>query len=67
MSDPCRRRNVREGIVEEALVSEPVAASVEGEDAFRRHLIQVFRVDRVELLAGDRELLCARHFVREYC
>ena len=42
---------------------EPVSPAIEGKDAFGRHLVQVLRIDLVQFLAWNRELLHPRHLV----
>ena len=52
-----------EGVVEEALVAECVAAAVAGEHPFGRELVYVVSGERVQCFAAHRELLGARHLV----
>ena len=63
-SRPCDE-GPREAIVEETLVPESIPSTIEGKNSFRGHLIQVPRINPVQLLTRDGELLCARHLLDE--
>ena len=51
----------RDTVVEEALVTESVTVSIEGENTFGGHSSQVFRRTAVQSLSGDGQFPSSRH------